>query len=85
MLETIEQQLTMLGNRILKSDKAQKKDFDELAPRCKHRELSKYASHRPATYACKSHILKDPQFGWSCDMGNCPYMNGAMDWRANNT
>lgn len=84
MSTIVEQRLKSLGNRILKNDKVQKKDFNELAPHCGHRELTEYAKNRKPIHACKSPILADPEFGWACDMGNCPHMNGAMDWRANN-
>lgn len=80
----VKEQLTLLGNRVLKNDKDQKRDFNGVSSHCKHRELTEYAKNRKPIYACKSPILTDPKFGWACDMGNCPHMNGAMDWRANN-
>ena len=84
MSKIVEQQLKLLGNRVLKNDKDQKRDFNGVASHCKHRELTEYAKNRKPTYACKSPILADPKFGLSCDMGNCPHMNGAMDCSANN-
>lgn len=70
--------LTLLGKEILNSDKRTKTTFNLLADCCEFKELPEdLRCYRHKSF-CKNPDLKDPNFGWLCNMGNCPYINKAI-------
>lgn len=87
-METAKIVLDALGREVIRADKRTKRIFDATVKRCKHRpkRKAKYGSRSSPlyAYACTHPDLEDKSFCWSCDLGNCPYMNRALDWRANN-
>ena len=55
--------------------------FKYAARKCKYRG---YQDRRTNMFKCNNPDLEDPHFGWACSPDDCPYMNRALDWRANN-
>ena len=81
----VESIITTLSKEVVSFDKKVKTTFDLMAECCKFREQPEhYKLGCKRGFLCKNPDLEDPQFGWACDIGDCPYMNKAMDWRANN-
>lgn len=80
----IELGITSLGKAIVKADKQFKAHFIVLSKQCPFRKPATVGRKKIPMFKCTHKNLKDPNFGWSCGMGNCPHMNRAMDWRANN-
>lgn len=80
--KTITDILTSLGKEVINLDKIIKETFASTSRYCKFRKKARYG--KQLLYSCENPDLEDPQFGWTCNISNCPYMNNAMDWRANN-
>ena len=77
--------ISALGREVIRADKRAKLMFDANSKRCEFRKPAIYARRVTGKYTCENPNLADPVFGWSCDIGNCPHMDGALDWRANNS
>lgn len=81
----IEHVITDLGKDIVRTDKRFKAFFVVISKQCSFRKPTKMMSKKvDTTYQCSNpQKLVDP-FNWRCNMGACPWMNRALDWRANN-
>lgn len=82
--ELIDHMLTNIGQDIVAADKKFKHIFEILSGTCMYREETTIGPRKKVMFKCTHPRLADPQFGWGCTMGTCPYLAGAMDWRANN-
>ncbi len=83
LMEMVEYLLTGLGQDIVAMDKRFKGMFAVTSARCEYKDEVE-ARKNVTVFRCTNPNLADPQFGWGCDMGSCPYLAGALDWRANN-
>jgi len=73
--------LNSLGESIVHHDENIVATFKLAAKTCKYRgEQHK----KTKLFPCNNPDLEDIHFNWACRPGACPYMNRAMDWRANN-
>lgn len=84
MMGLVELVLTGLGKALVAADETSKAQFGAMSKQCLHRKPVIIRRREGVPFRCTNPKLRDPNFGWSCDMRNCPWMNRAMDWRANN-
>lgn len=81
----IEHVITGLGKDIVRTDKRFKAFFVVMSKQCSFRKPTKMMSKKVDTvYQCTNPKLVDPQLNWRCAMGACPWINRALDWKANN-
>jgi len=76
--------LAELGTEIIATDRKFKTRFSMVSGHCGYRKKTNPRRHEKTRWRCTSPRLADKEFGWACNIGNCPYLNRALDWRANN-